>query len=229
MHFKQPSGVIFILAHGVSLILAQGVNRTWFRGSTARGFSTNGYISDYWTIIHRNREKFSQDRLAFLACDVRNYICDTLAWYDNIDIVNCGNDRIVADAYTLFAEYMVAHPDTDVMATHFTIDCQACRVTTKPYKPSKPRYDTNGEKVWQPTAKDPSEELSFVRSYILFANCLDHQYRCELAKDSYREVCDIVSAPIYENGRWGFRWQKVDNWHLSPATEYVVSIDKVKL
>lgn len=215
----------------ITISVGEFDNLLWpaYRYCIGRHSYANGYVSDYWSIIKRNRDKFSQDRLAFLARDVRNYICDTLAWHDNFELVNCGNDRIVSDAYTLFAEYMVAHPDTDVKATHFTIDCQACRVTTKPYEPTQPRYDTNGEKVWQPTAKDPSEELSFVRDYILFANCLDSQYRCELAKDSYREVCDVVLAPIYEYDRWGFRWQRVDNWHLSPASEYVVSVNKIKL
>ncbi len=215
----------------ITLSVEEFDNLLWpaYRYCIGRHSYANSYIRDYWSIIKRNRDKFSKDRLAFLARDVRSYIAETLGWFDNFSVQDASNDRIVKDPYTLLAEYLIAYPYTNVYDTHFVINCVDCSVNIKPYHPRKPRYDADGEVIWQPKAGNPIDELSFVRDYILFANCIDSQFRCELAKDIYRETCDIVSAPIYEKGEWGFRWQRVDNWHLSPATEYIISVNKNEL
>lgn len=206
-----------------------------YRYCIGRRSYANSYIGDYWSIIRQNIDKFPAERLAFFARDVRSYISDTLRWSANIHTEGESNCCIVKDAYTLLVEYLAEHPDCNPKTTKFVIDCLNCKVDANDWKPEAPRKDTNGEVIYQPTAYDPEENYSYIRDYIIFANCIDRVYECVCEKGDQREVCDVVEAPLLRverdpdtrdivSRKWGKEWVCTTNWNRRPCEEYIKSV-----
>jgi hypothetical protein len=84
---------------------------------------------DYAKIISRNRDKFSEGRLSFLARDIRVNISNQLQWTcDNIRSTNCYNDRCEFDTLSLMMELIQAKRVEDFEHTIFTFDCRTGEV-----------------------------------------------------------------------------------------------------
>lgn len=221
----------------IQISVEEFIDLLWpaYRYCIGRRSYSNSFIRDYAHIIRHNVDKFPAGRLEFFARDVRSYISDTLQWSANIHTENADNSRIVKDAYTLLAEYLAEQPDCDHKATEFYIDCANCTVDVRPWERPAKRIDTNGEIIWQPTAYDPEENYSYIRDYIIFANCLDRVYECVCEKGDQREVCDVVEAPVLRKWRsdgaledtkrkWGKEWVCTSSWDRRPCEEYVKSV-----
>lgn len=201
-----------------------------YRYCIGRHSYANSYIRDYWSIIKRNRDKFRQDRLRFIACDVRVYINESMRWYDNIEIDARFTGHI--DAHSAIVYFLAVNPKVDPKRTTFHID-EDGKVTISPYEPPEPRYDNLGNRLMSPSVYNPIDHYFSVKDYILFANSLDSQYDCVCEGKGLREERVVVACPIVEQHsgfvRYDSEWACVDDWDLRPIKEMIKSVKKREL
>lgn len=85
-------------------------------------------LTDIALLIHRNRDKFNADRVAWLVRDLRETASHRLAWLKNVHVENEFNDRNEYDAYTRIAQHLENTPirfcDWD-----WEVDCISGKVT----------------------------------------------------------------------------------------------------
>jgi len=170
----------------------------------------SSYAQDFWHIIQSNRDNLKQDRLEFLARDIRAEVSDRINRYSNISVNNAYNDRIKYDALTLLANYVRKHPEQIECETFYEIDCITGEVDTSSWAIESHRSSS------LPFCVSNEMDLSY---WVLLANCIDRQYEVSLNcnGNERKEIC--VKHPVI-----GGEYTVVNNWSTCVCNQFIVNV-----
>lgn len=100
------------------------------------------YLSDYVTLINKNREKFNPNRVQHLASDLRRIASERLSFYKNVKVENYYNSCNTYEAYYLIGEYLANHPDMRFCDYNWNVDCVTGQIDIE--KRDEPLLDFTG-------------------------------------------------------------------------------------
>lgn len=185
-------------------------------------------LIDIAQLIHRNRDKFDADRVAWLARDLREQASDRLRWLSNVNADNTFNDRIVHDAYTLIAKHLQTNPDMRFCDYDWEVDCVSGKVYAD--KRDAPLM-TNGGYHTQ-TLYDCD-----IATIVDAANLIDEScHRTVVSeyqgkREEKRCFPSILAEQIYneekhicEDYTYSTQWKPADRPHVWVAEEYIEEI-----
>lgn len=177
------------------------------------------HAQDIWRVVMMNPSCMSKGRKEFEARDIREYISNYMHSYPNIEVSNAYNDRIKADAYTLYLDYRKAHPECDPEKTKFYIDCTACTVDSEPWE-KKGKYQL------------PFTDDMDLESWCDLAACLageiyvvSHEYKGNAGQS---ECIRSLSVNRYQGANTvEEHYHKLDNWSIFIAPEYITKVERI--
>lgn len=178
----------------------------------------SSYARTHWSVISKNRDKFNQERLRFFAQDILSNVSQQLHFFYNIFTERDDNCSVKNDAYTLLAGYMEKHPDTDLAATKFTIDCYSGEVFTDPLE------NPNGHRCFTAYDFDLPSWIKLAK-FILGASHRVTFKHPELGE----HTADCIQVPDYDNERgWHIEYVPVnENWNSIVPPEWITKIEEI--
>lgn len=178
--------------------------------------SSSFHAQDIWKVVCDNPGCMSETRMRFEARDIRENISDTMRWHPNIEVHNEYNDRNRMDAYTLYLDYRLAHPDCDPKKTKFYIDCENCTVEAEPWENDNPN-------------RLPFEDNMDLEPWCKLAACLNGEFydvHVEYKGKSYVKKCiRTLSVNHYQGANEvEERYCHPDSWNSFVAPEYITKV-----
>lgn len=144
-------------------------------------------LVDIASLIHNNRDKFNQDRIQWLARDLRSIASDRLNWLQNVTCDGVGNDRIVYDAYTLIAKHLQKNPDIRFCDYDWEVDCVSGKIDK--LKREEPLYPYGDKKYVQPLYDCD------ISTIVTAANIIDKSCHCIVITEYQSKTQEALCFP----------------------------------
>lgn len=166
-------------------------------------------LIDIAGIIHKNRDKFDEDRVKWLVRDLRETASNRLGYLKNVQCNNNYNDRIVYDAYTLIAKHLQDNPDIRFCDYDWEVDCISGKINT--YKRNEPLYKFGDGNYVQPLYDCD------ISTIVTAANIIDKSCHCIVVSEYQGKTSEDLCFPSVCHGY-------VFNQDGKPAEDYTYNI-----